>query len=428
MARRINSVLKDVLNDIDKNNKKIEEIENKAKSFLDLLKKNLKNADIDADVFLGGSFAKDTMIDKKIYDIDIFVRFGKKHYLQNYSDLTQSVLKKFRDLKIRRIHGSRDYFKIKISKDILFEIIPVKRVKKPEKAENITDLSYSHVKYVKKNTSKKKCDEIKLAKSFCYANNCYGAESYINGFSGYGLELLIIHYKSFLKFIKSIIKVKDKKLVIDMEKHYKNKRRILMDINESKLHSPVILVDPTHKTRNVLAALSEETFREFQKACKKFIKKPSVKSFEKKEINFEEKRKKAKQRKHEFIQLEAKTNKQSGDVAGSKLKKFYNHLEEEIKEFFNVKEKGFKYNEKKTSNFFFVVKSNDEILIKGPLKDQKEHAKRFKKQHKKTFTRKGRLYTKKKINFTSESFIKRWRLKNLKKLKEMSIISFRIVG
>ena len=48
---------------------------------------------------------------------------------------------------------------------------------------------------------------IRIAKAFCHANNSYGAESYINGFSGYALELLVYYYGSFLKFIKGIIQI-----------------------------------------------------------------------------------------------------------------------------------------------------------------------------------------------------------------------------
>lgn len=430
MVKKISSVLKKVSKNLELDPEKTEEIKEKIDEFVDELKKNLKRGKVQADVFLGGSFAKKTMIEKDVYDIDIFIRFGKKHFLQKFSDLTQTILQKFRGLQIRRIHGSRDYFRIKVSKNLLFEIVPVKKIKKPKEAENITDLSYSHVKYViKKIKGTKLQNEIKLAKSFCYANKCYGAESYIQGFSGYALELLIIHYGSFRKFIRAMSKVKeDKKLVIDMEKHHKNRRRILMDINESKLQSPVILVDPTYKTRNVLAGLSDETFKEFQKACKKFLKKPSIKDFEKKKIDFEKIKKSAKKKKNEFVKLEVKTNKQSGDVAGTKLKKFYKHLEEEMKEYFKVKKKGFEYNRKKTAKYFFVVRKKKRIRIKGPLKSQERHAKRFKKQHAKTYVWKGRLYSKKKVDFSIEEFIKKWKLKNLKKLKEMNITSLRVVG
>ena len=45
----------------------------------DFLKKRLKILNIDAEVFVGGSYAKNTMIKKDSYDIDIFLRFSKDH-------------------------------------------------------------------------------------------------------------------------------------------------------------------------------------------------------------------------------------------------------------------------------------------------------------------------------------------------------------
>ena len=59
----------------------------------------------------------------------------------------------------------------------------------------------------KKKIKGKILDEIRLAKAFCHANGCYGAESYIKGFSGYALELLVYHYGSFQKFVKAITKL-----------------------------------------------------------------------------------------------------------------------------------------------------------------------------------------------------------------------------
>ena len=38
-----------------------------------------------------------------------------------------------------------------------------------------------------------------------------------------------------------------------------------MNLNASKLNSPIILIDPTYKQRNTLAALSNETFENFKK-------------------------------------------------------------------------------------------------------------------------------------------------------------------
>ena len=120
-----------------------------------------------------------------------------------------------------------------------------------------------------------------------------------------------------------------------------------MDINESKLQSPIILIDPTFKQRNALAALSKDTFDRFKKECEKFLKTPSIKSFESQKTDLEKIKKDARKNKFEFILLKATTNRQEGDIAGGKLLKFYNHLESEITRVFEIKKKGFNYNGKK---------------------------------------------------------------------------------
>ena len=217
MTDKINSILQDVLEKAEPPKENLELIESSLKEFLEKFEKNLKKLKIKAEIFIGGSYAKNTMIRKDNYDIDIFVRFKEG---KDISKLTKKALK---DFGAKIVHGSRDYFQVTITKDIFFEIIPVVKIESPKEAENITDLSYSHVRYIKRKIKTRKfLDEVKLAKVFCYANDCYGAESYINGFSGYALELLVYHYGGFLKFIKAMSKVGDK-LVIDTEKHYKNK-------------------------------------------------------------------------------------------------------------------------------------------------------------------------------------------------------------
>jgi len=310
MTNKINSVLAEVLGKIVPEKEEIFEIERKLKEFLSDFRKKIKKKKIDAEVFVGGSFAKNTIIKKEYYDIDVFLRFDKKYANKDISGITKKILS--RTKKVQEIHGSRNYFRVKISQSFFIEIVPVLKISNPKEAENITDLSYFHVKYVNKKTKNKKIfDEIRLAKAFCHANNVYGAESYISGFSGYGLELLIYHYKTFINFIRNMEKIKEnEKLVIDIERHYKNKKDILLDINSAKLLSPIIFVDPTYKHRNALSALSAETFGRFKEACKEFLKNPSVKAFEIKKINLEGIKQKAKKNKNELIILKAATDKQ----------------------------------------------------------------------------------------------------------------------
>ena len=427
MKQNINQILKEVLNKINPSKEEIKHIENFLKSFISSFEKKLKAKKIYAQVFVGGSFAKKTLIKKRLYDIDVFVRFEKENKSDEISNLTDKILHEMKIGKISRIHGSRDYFKISGDENFFIETVPVIKVKNPKEAENITDLSYFHVGYIKKRLkTEKMLEEVRLAKAFCHANKCYGAESYINGFSGYALELLICHYKSFLNFIKAATKIKERE-IIDIEKLYKNKREIEMNMNGSKMSSPIVLIDPTYKERNALAALSNETFRQFQEACRKFLKNPKLENFEEEKINFEKLKEDAKKRKWEFIFIKAETDKQEGDIAGSKLVKFYRHLAEEIEKYYEIKNKEFEYNDKKGAEYIFVVKSRKEIILNGPNAKDEKNVALFENRHKNTFVKKGKIYAREKINEKINDFIDEWKLKNSEKIREMGITRLEIV-
>jgi len=420
MTKKIDLILKRVLNKVEPSKEETDFIENSVKDFVGKIKKEISKLKEKPQLFVGGSYAKKTLIRKGKYDIDMFLRFGKFYDGKNLSEVTKKLLKKFENVKT--VHGSRDYFRIKIREDLFIELVPVKKVSSPKNSENITDLSYSHVNYINKKVKKKRIlDDIKLAKVFCHANNCYGAESYIKGFSGYALELLVYYYGCFEKMIKKLSKDYQGKILIDIEKSYKNKKNILLDLNSSKLDSPIILIDPTYPQRNVLAALSEETFERFRKSCKNFLKNPSEKHFEKQKVDLNKVKDIAKQNHQEFLLIEISTTKQEGDIAGSKLLKFYNHLTSEFERFFDVKKKGFNYSGKKTAKGFFVLSKKKEIIFEGPFKEDVKNSKKFKKEHKKVLTQNGRLFAREKISFSGKDFLKKWKLKNKRKIKEMSI-------
>jgi len=359
------------------------EIQKETDKFVGLVKKALKKIKAKAEIFIGGSLAKDTLIKKKIQDIDIFLRFEP-----NYSE--EKIAEVIKKLKInygikKKIHGSRDYVQFEKG-GIVFELVPVLKIKKPEQAHNVTDLSFFHVNYIIKQIKKNKklADEIKLAKAFCFANECYGAESFIRGFSGYGLELLISYYGGFVSWLKSVIKIKDK-LIIDPKKFYKNKQEILFDLNESKLESPIVFVDPTFKQRNALAALSGETFCKFQKKVKSFLAKPSLTAFKRAKID---------KKKYNLV-LVAKTNKQRGDIAGTKLLKFFRYLNRQLKQFFIVGKSAFSYDDKKSGKYYFKIKEKGREIVGPPVK-MREAVLNFKAKHKKTSVKKGRVYAKEK--------------------------------
>ena len=421
---KINSVLKEVLDEIKPSENDLKKINAHLKKFISQLKEQIKKQQIEVQVFLGGSYAKKTLIKKDIYDIDIFLRFDKKYQREDISKLAFGLLKNFKNVK--KVHGSRDYFQIKIDKELIFEIIPVLKINKPEQAKNVTDLSYFHVQFTKKNlTTKKILEEVMLAKAFCYANKVYGAESYIRGFSGYSIELLIYHYKTFKNFLKQSLKIREK-IVIDPAKFYKNKELVFMDLNSAKLQSPIILIDPTYNKRNALAALSYEKFEKFKKSAQSFLKKPSKEYFKKKSPDFKKLKTMAINKKLNFILIKSETPKQKGSIAGSKLLKFFNYLSLEIEKFFEIKNKEFEYSYGNSAYYCFIAKPKKNIIHKGPFRDDKPHVRKFKEKHSKIFIKKSRLYTKEKTYSSLQLFFEIFKKKYKKQIKAMYITKLEI--
>jgi len=371
--------------------------------FSALLNSELKKAKIKAEAFVGGSLAKDTIIRKtERYDIDVFVRFDYSRYKEKsnqLSELLAKVLEKIakKGVKIKRIHGSRDYFNL-IYKNTFIEIVPILEIKKASQALNITDISPLHVSYVinKVSKNKKLADEIRLAKTFCYVQGCYGAESYIRGFSGYSLEVLCIYFGSFLNLLKAAAKWNpEKKIIIDPAKHYKNKNDVLVLLNESKLISPLILIDPVQKERNVTAALSSETFLLFLKSAHDFMKKPSNESFKVKIDMSLDLKKIAKAKKAEFCTFVIESISDRLDIAGAKSLRLANFLINLMKKTgFAVLESKFFFDIVKNKGFLHVIykKPLAKLEISGPPIEMKKHADSFKAKYGKTFSKKGKIF------------------------------------
>jgi tRNA nucleotidyltransferase (CCA-adding enzyme) len=393
----------------------------------DFQKKLLKLAGKNIKIFIGGSYAKGTMLKKDRIDIDIFVIFPKN---EKPSEKLSSMLKKGK-IKFNVIHGSRDYFQVNFD-DIVVELVPIINIKKAQEAMNITDISPLHVSWLlnKIKENEKLKDEIMLSKSFCYACDCYGAESYISGFSGYALEVLTCYYRSFLNFLKQaskwkIEKIDDKKIVIDPEKYYDNEKEILESLNESKQTSPIILIDPVQKERNVTAALNLETLKKFIENAKKFLKNPSEEFFFKKSFNPDA----WKKEKGQFFVIKAISFKDKVDTAGAKLKKFYEFLIYKLeKENFSVLEKHFDFNDKSLeARYFFVLKEPpQEILVQGPpIKIEQKYQDNFKKKWTNAFIKNKRLFAKAERRFSS--FQELIKIIYKEQMKEMGIKEIKLM-
>ncbi len=432
--RRGKELFDSVIEAIKPSEQELMEISRLTSEIKSRLERGLKKCRVKADVFVGGSLAKNTIIRKERYDIDIFVRFSYKEYFARDSELSNILEKALKGIKHKRIHGSRDYFHVHANTrmPILFEIVPVLKISKPQEARNVTDLSYFHVKYVSGKASEKIADEIRIAKAFCYAQNCYGAESYIKGFSGYAVELLVIHAKSFMNLAKQAAKwqeviKKNEKIVIDLAKHYKNKEEILMEINEAKLISPIVLVDPTYAVRNATASVSAETLTRFIQACRAFAAKPSIKFFEKKGIDIKKLQKTAKRKKAQIARIAAETKKLQAEIAAAKLAKFFDFLVYLMeKNGFKILQKELEFKGQKGAIYIIYKNPSPSMLVIGPPINVVEHVVKFKQKYKKVFVKNGKACskTRRKIKNIDDiiNFIRKG-----EEMKDMEISRLRII-
>ncbi len=340
----------------------------------------------DAKAILGGSGAKDTWLSGS-HDVDIFVQFDFKKYKEESANLSTILEEKLNKLfpKVEKLHGSRDYFQLKVQ-NYLFEIVPILKIEKANQAINITDISPLHAKWIKK-YSKKLGDDIRLSKKFCKSIGCYGAESHIGGFSGYVLEILTIHYGSFNNFLKAA-SMWEGKDIVDTGKYFKERKDIFKNINESKLRSPLIVVDPTDKSRNAAAALDMEKFLLFKQKASDFLQKPNTSLFEKEKITFLGLEKRTL---HNTVFLEINPLSGKNDVVGSKIFKVFQFLKKNLKDF-EIEEAGWDWDNKAIIYFILRKRQIDPYFIRcGPPLKMEDHVKEFKKVNKETFEDRRRI-------------------------------------
>lgn len=365
--------------------------------FKDSINSACTDLKINAVCVVGGSFAKGTNLEDD-FDIDFFLKFSKKYKDEELSDLTEKILKKSK-LKFLRVHGSRDYFHFEKGKKH-YEVVPVFNIKKPSDAINITDVSPLHVDYIRNKL--KKPEDVRLAKKFCKAGRVYGAESYINGFSGHVLELLIIHYGSFKNLLRRVSSWKPK-VIIDIEKKVKDP---LKNLNSSKIMSPLILIDPIQPSRNAAAALSLEKFNKFKELAKKYLKKPSNSFFKIKKLDFNKFKKRKNALKIVLVPVDS-----SKDISGTKAFKALQFLLRSLEENnFNVV-----YDWEFDKKFIIFIAGNlksENIIVMGPPLSREEDCKKFLKKRKNTYKRNNRLFSKEKVKFKTLKSCLRFYLKD----------------
>ncbi len=361
------------------------------------------------DVMLGGSVAKGTYL-PGTYDADIFARFPEEYRDKDLSSELRNALDEL-TIGYEVLHGSRDYFRVE--NNVLYEVVPVLKISDSSEALNIADVSPLHVSYFNSKATQSIRDDVRVLKAFLRANNLYGAESHIKGFSGHVVDLLILYYGSFLGLLKKA-RYWEEKTVIDIERQY-SRQEALMFLNESKISGPLIVVDPVQKNRNAAAALSLESFNAFKSLARDFLKNPSDEFFRQK--TFDELLALAKQKnrgaRHFVVSITPLDSKD--DVAGAKALKIKEFLERKLSENEFVLLGSVWSFEPRGAAIILSVDDKElpeKQVIPGPPIDMEFHVKSFRKKHRIVFEKKGKLYAERKRKYSSPASLLRSLLKS----------------
>ncbi|MCH8519475.1 MAG: nucleotidyltransferase domain-containing protein [Nanoarchaeota archaeon] len=415
------------------------------KILVDVFKQKLygvaKSKNYVINIELGGSYAKNTFL-KGDFDIDFFIQFSSSIEDKKKEEILVEILG---DAKINFNikHGSRLYvsgFFSNFSNNHLnndinssqyfgfnFECVPTEICDDVTKAKNSTDISIFHVKYLQKKIQEnpKLIDEIRLTKKWFKTQKLYGAESYINGFSGHSIECLIMKFKTFENLIIFFSQMKKGDILV-IDEYNSNK----ISFSKDK-ESPLMIQDPILEGRNALSALSDE---QFYRA--KYIAIQSLQyGFKEKDFlsnklckNLKDLRKVFFEEKLDFVGIEytiKKTNL-SRDILGSKLLKLSKKISKLLKSNgFSVISLSFEMFEEESVAFTKIIVEHSKLPKKYVSKAisldvSQDHIINFLQTHKHSTLRliNNFLYVEKQRNFSTLSEFKNLYLNNSQYLNE----------
>jgi tRNA nucleotidyltransferase (CCA-adding enzyme) len=184
-------------------------------------------------------------------------------------------------------------------------------------------------------------------------------------------------------------------------KYFKGERDVMRELNSNKLQGPVVVVDPTYKYRNVCAGLGLSTFERFLEASEEFLKRPSLEFFERKDVDIEGLKEFARKKKVRFLAFELESDRQEGDIAGTKMRKIFRFFERElVKNGQDILRSEFDYDGRgRKAKGYLVVVEKGEVEVRGPSVGLENQAEEFCKAKGDTvFKKKGFWWCKKKVS------------------------------
>lgn len=248
-------------------------IEQHANNIIDSIKNTLRELNVKGEPIIAGSLAKRTMI-KGYGDIDIFILLEPIYPKQTLRQLVVEIGNLvFGEGNYWMRYADHPYIETEINK-YTYSVVPAYKVTRGEWISPV-DRTVYHLEYIKSKVLNNRAirEDMALLKAFMRRIGVYGAEVYVKGFSGYLCELLVLYYGSLVRLFKETLNWKPP-IIIDIERHYRNRSDILKLFSKS-----LIVIDPIDKSRNVASAVSEQSLSIYISAVKGFMEKPDLEYF-----------------------------------------------------------------------------------------------------------------------------------------------------
>ncbi|HLF06765.1 MAG TPA: CCA tRNA nucleotidyltransferase [Thermoplasmata archaeon] len=217
---------------------------------------------------LVGSVARGTW--NRNPDLDIFILFPP--------DVSRGDLEK-RGLELARAvmpDGEEKYAEHPYLNGVVdgldIDIVPCYEIRDPSQRMTAVDRTPFHTEYMRTHLPPTMRDEVRTLKQFLKGIGVYGAESRVEGYSGFMTELLVLRYGGFLAALKAAAE-------------WKPQVKLALETTDSKgparqfPDAALVFLDPVDAERNAAAAVSADALAMLSYAARKFVEKPSLAFF-----------------------------------------------------------------------------------------------------------------------------------------------------
>ncbi len=144
------------------------------------------------------------------------------------------------------------------------EVVPCYHLERPSDRMTAVDRTPFHTRYVLDHIDEHLRAGIRLLKQFAKGIGVYGAESRVQGFSGYLCELLVLHHGGFQEVLRAAT-AWHPGVVLEPE------------VKAARVFpEPLVAVDPVDPQRNVASAVSLDQLATFVQASKDYLRSPSM--------------------------------------------------------------------------------------------------------------------------------------------------------